>query len=103
AGGAQPAALTACSPAVPSAEIQAAAAFCAELGVTHHPVPTAEMDKAGYRENGPRRCYFCKSTLLDTAGAFAAEHGYAAVATGTNASDVAAGFRPGIRAASERG
>src|SRR5262249_31920391 len=29
--------------------------------------------------------------------------GFAAVATGTNASDVAAGFRPGIRAAAERG
>jgi uncharacterized protein len=101
--GAQAAALTAVSPAVPAAEIQAAAAFCAELGVAHHPVPTAELDNAGYRENGPRRCYFCKSTLLDTAVDFAASHGFAAVATGTNASDVAAGFRPGIRAASERG
>jgi uncharacterized protein len=97
------AALTAVSPAVPAAEIQAAAAFCAELGVAHHPVPTAELDRAGYRDNGPRRCYFCKSTLLDTAVEFAAEHGFAAVATGTNASDVAAGFRPGIRAAAERG
>jgi uncharacterized protein len=101
--GERAAGLTAVSPAVPAAEIQAAAAFCAELGVAHHPVPTAELDKAGYRENGPRRCYFCKSTLLDTAVDFAASHGFAAVATGTNASDVAAGFRPGIRAASERG
>ena len=101
--GPRAAALTAVSPAVPAAEIQAAAAFCAELGVAHHPVPTAEMDKAGYRDNGPRRCYFCKSTLLDTAVGFAAEQGFAAVATGTNASDVAAGFRPGIRAAAERG
>jgi pyridinium-3,5-biscarboxylic acid mononucleotide sulfurtransferase len=101
--GAKAAALTAVSPAVPAAEIQAAAAFCAELGVAHHPVPTAELDKAGYRENGPRRCYFCKSTLLDTAVDFADAHGFAAVATGTNASDVSAGFRPGIRAAAERG
>ena len=33
----------------------------------------------------------------------AAEHGLAHVATGTNADDVVAGFRPGIRAAAERG
>ena len=32
----------------------------------------------------------------------AAEHGYAHVATGTNADDGRAGFRPGIRAAAER-
>jgi uncharacterized protein len=97
------AAVTAVSSAVPGAEIEAAGAFCAELGVTHHPVETREMDVAGYRENGPTRCYFCKSTLLDTAVALAAELGYDSVATGTNASDIAAGFRPGIRAAAERG
>ncbi len=57
----------------------------------------------GYRENGPRRCYFCKSVLLDTAGALAAELGFDTITTGTNASDVAAGFRPGISAAAERG
>jgi uncharacterized protein len=101
--GADAAGLTAVSPAVPAAELRAAADFCAELGVPHHPVPTAELDLAGYRDNGPRRCYFCKSTLLDAAVDFAGEHGFAAVATGTNASDIAAGFRPGIRAAAERG
>ncbi|GAA4709979.1 ATP-dependent sacrificial sulfur transferase LarE [Phytohabitans rumicis] len=95
--------VTAVSPAVPAAEVAEAAEFCARLGVEHHAVRTREMDVAGYRENGPRRCYFCKSTLLDTATRVAEEHGFAAVATGTNASDVAAGFRPGIRAAAERG
>ncbi|MDQ7911024.1 ATP-dependent sacrificial sulfur transferase LarE [Phytohabitans sp. ZYX-F-186] len=97
------AAVTAVSPAVPAAEVAEAAEFCARLGVAHHAVETRELDVAGYRENGPRRCYFCKSTLLDTARRVAAEHGFDAVATGTNASDVAAGFRPGIRAAAERG
>ena len=102
-GASQVAALTAVSPALPAAELDAAARFCATLGVTHHAVPTAELDVAGYRANGPDRCYFCKSTLLDTANRLAREHGFAVVATGTNASDVAAGFRPGIRAAAERG
>lgn len=97
------AAVTAVSPALPAAELDAAARFCAALGVAHHAVPTAEMDVAGYRANGPDRCYFCKSTLLETANRVADERDFAVVATGTNASDVAAGFRPGIRAAAERG
>jgi uncharacterized protein len=96
------AAVTAVSPALPAAELAAARALAAELGVTHHTPDTRELDVDGYRGNGPRRCYFCKSVLLDTAGALARQHGFATVITGTNASDVAGGFRPGIRAASER-
>ena len=97
------AAVTAVSPSLPAAELAAARAFCAELGVAHHAVPTRELDREGYRRNGPDRCYFCKATLLETATEVAAAGGFAAIATGTNASDVAAGFRPGIRAAAERG
>jgi uncharacterized protein len=95
--------VTAVSAALPAAERDAAAEFCARLGVAHYPVETREMDSAGYRENAPTRCYFCKSTLLDAATELAAARGYPTVATGTNASDLAAGFRPGIRAAAERG
>jgi pyridinium-3,5-biscarboxylic acid mononucleotide sulfurtransferase len=102
-GSGQVAAVTAVSPSLPAAELAAAREFCAGLGVTHHTPATNEMDVAGYRDNGPQRCYFCKSVLLDTAGALAADLGYATVTTGTNASDVVAGFRPGIRAAAERG
>jgi uncharacterized protein len=97
------AAVTAVSPAVPAAEVAAAREFCTDLGVVHHTVSTRELDVAGYRENGPTRCYFCKSTLLDRAVDLAGDLGFDTVATGTNASDIAAGFRPGIRAAAERG
>jgi pyridinium-3,5-biscarboxylic acid mononucleotide sulfurtransferase len=97
------AAVTAVSPALPAAELAVARALAASLGVTHHTPTTRELDVDGYRSNGPRRCYFCKSVLLDTAGALARQYGFGTVITGTNASDVAAGFRPGIRAASERG
>jgi uncharacterized protein len=102
-GPAETAAFTAVSPALPAAELAAARAFCADLGVTQHTRLTGELDVDGYRGNGPRRCYFCKSVLLETAGALAAEQGFAAIVTGTNASDATAGFRPGIRAAAERG
>jgi uncharacterized protein len=102
-GTGQVAAVTAVSPSLPAAELDAARRFCAGLGVAHHTPATSEMDVAGYRENGPQRCYFCKSELLDTANALAADLGFATITTGTNASDVVAGFRPGIRAATERG
>jgi pyridinium-3,5-biscarboxylic acid mononucleotide sulfurtransferase len=102
-GPGQVAAVTAVSPALPGAELAAAADLCASLGVAHHTVTTRELEVAGYRDNGPRRCYFCKSTLLTEALAVAESGGFHAIATGTNASDVADGFRPGIRAAAERG
>jgi pyridinium-3,5-biscarboxylic acid mononucleotide sulfurtransferase len=97
------AAVTAVSPSLPAAELEAARSFCASLGVAHYAPRTRELDVADYRRNDPRRCYFCKSVLLDAARELAESHGFAAVVTGTNASDLTAGFRPGIRAASERG
>jgi pyridinium-3,5-biscarboxylic acid mononucleotide sulfurtransferase len=97
------AAVTAVSPALPAAELAAARALAAELGVEHHTPATRELNVEGYQANSPRRCYFCKSVLLDTAGTLARQYGFATVLTGTNASDVTAGFRPGIRAAAERG
>ena len=102
-GSAGAAAVTAVSPALPAAELAEARRFCAALGVEHYANPTAELDLPGYRENGPRRCYFCKSILLDMARDVATREGFTVVATGTNASDVVAGFRPGITAAAERG
>jgi uncharacterized protein len=63
---------------------------------------THEMEREGYRANAGDRCYFCKAELLDVLTPIAADRGLAHVATGTNADDVVAGFRPGIRAAAER-
>lgn len=97
------AAVTAVSPSLPAAELAAARSFCAALGVAHHAVPTRELDLAEYRRNDPRRCYFCKGVLLDAAAGLAAERGFVTILTGTNASDVTTGFRPGIRAAADRG
>ena len=47
--------------------------------------------------------YFCKAELVETLQPIADEFGITAIATGTNADDAIAGFRPGIRAAFERG
>lgn len=96
-------AATAVSPSLPERELAEATDFAAGLGVRHLTPRTHEMAREGYRANAGDRCYFCKAELLDTLGPLAAELGVAHVATGTNADDAVAGFRPGIRAAAERG
>lgn len=96
-------AATAYADSLPRSERGPAADFCAALGVRQVTPHTKEMDRAGYRANGRDRCYFCKSELIDVLAPVARQHGLGAVATGTNADDAVAGFRPGIRAAAERG
>lgn len=97
------AAATAYSDSLPEAERSPARAFAEGLGVRVLTPRTYEMEREGYRANAGDRCYFCKAELLDVLGPLAREHGLAHVATGTNADDAVAGFRPGIRAAAERG
>jgi uncharacterized protein len=61
------------------------------------------MEREGYRANGGDRCFFCKAELIDVLTPLARARDIGTVATGTNADDAVAGFRPGIRAADERG
>ena len=96
-------AATAVSPSLPAHELTDAAAFAREIGVRHVTPRTDEMAHDGYRANAGDRCYFCKAELLDVIGPLARELSLPHVATGTNADDAVAGFRPGIRAAAERG
>jgi uncharacterized protein len=97
------AAATAYSGSLPASERDPAEAFASSLGVRLLTPQTHELDREGYRANGGDRCAFCKSELLEVLSPLAHDLGYAAVATGTNADDARAGFRPGIRAAAERG
>src|SRR5690349_907958 len=96
-------AATAVSPSLPAAERAAAAEFGAALGVRHEFPRTDELSREGYVANAGDRCAFCKTELIDVLTPLAARLGIADVVTGTNADDLRAGFRPGIRAAAERG
>lgn len=96
-------AATGYSHSLPIAERDPARDFAESLGVRVITPTTHEMEREGYRANAGDRCFFCKAELLDVLTPLAAEHGLAHVATGTNADDAVAGFRPGIRAAAERG
>ncbi len=93
-------AATGISGSLPQDERGPAADFAASLGVQTWTPSTHEIDRDGYRANAGDRCYFCKTELLEVLAPEAARRGWP-VATGTNADDVVAGFRPGIRAAAE--
>jgi len=97
------AAATGYSHSLPQVERDPARAFAESIGVEVLTPRTNEMEREGYRANSGDRCFFCKAELLDVLTPLAAERGLAHVATGTNADDAVAGFRPGIRAAAERG
>ncbi|NUR29060.1 MAG: ATP-dependent sacrificial sulfur transferase LarE [Catenulispora sp.] len=96
-------AVTAVSESLASGELAPALAFAESLGVEHLTPRTHELAREGYRANGPDRCYFCKSEVLDTISALARDRGLDHVATGTNADDARDPFRPGISAGRERG
>jgi uncharacterized protein len=96
-------AATALSPSLPAVEQAAAHEFALLLGVRHEQPRTDELAREGYVANAGDRCFFCKAELVDVLTPLAARLGIADVVTGTNADDIRAGFRPGIRAATERG
>jgi uncharacterized protein len=96
------AAATAYSASLPHRERDPARSFAESLGVRVLTPSTHEMEREGYRRNDGDRCYHCKAELVDVLRPLADRHGLRHVATGTNADDLVAGFRPGIRAAAER-
>jgi len=95
-------AVTAVSPSYPAAHRRVAEQVVRESGLRHRFVDTHEMESAAYRANAPDRCYHCKSELFEVLGGLRDELGFDAVAYGVNTDDTG-DFRPGHRAAAERG
>ena len=95
-------AVTAVSPAVAQGELDGAKRVAQAIGITHEIVNTDELARAGYRANGPDRCYFCKSELYDVLAELATARGYKALLSGANADDQG-DWRPGLKAAAEHG
>ncbi|HEU4354431.1 MAG TPA: ATP-dependent sacrificial sulfur transferase LarE [Actinomycetota bacterium] len=95
-------AVTAVSPALASGELDSARAVARTIGIEHQVVATDELSREGYRRNGRDRCYHCKVELYEVLDAVAERRGLAAVLSGANADDLG-DWRPGLRAAAERG
>ena len=64
--GSRAVAVTAVSPALASGELELARGVAAAIGIEHHVIETQELARAGYRANGPDRCFHCKSELYST-------------------------------------
>jgi uncharacterized protein len=95
-------AVTALSPSLAPADMEEARRIAHQFGFAHRVMETAELDDPRYASNPPDRCYFCKSALMDKLAGVAGEFGAAKVALGANVDDLG-DFRPGERAAGERG
>lgn len=94
-------AATAYSASLPQVERDPALEFARSLGIRTVTPQTHELEREGYVRNDGDRCFHCKAELLDVLTGLAEPGQW--IATGTNADDARAGFRPGIRAAGERG
>jgi uncharacterized protein len=93
-------AVTAVSPSLASGELDGARLVAQSVGIAHETITTDELARAGYRANGPDRCFHCKSELYSNLAQVAADRGYMALMSGANADDVG-DWRPGLRAADD--
>jgi pyridinium-3,5-biscarboxylic acid mononucleotide sulfurtransferase len=93
-------AVTGVSPSIPASEVEEAKELAAQIGIRHVLLGTSEMDRPGYVENSPQRCYHCKTELYSLLEEMAAREGYAFVLDGCNTDDLG-DHRPGRVAAAE--
>ena len=84
----------------PAFELEDAVRITEELQVPMTVVETDILEVPEVRENGPRRCYYCKRSLFTALWKKAREDGYQVLLDGTNASDDAKD-RPGMKALRE--
>lgn len=95
-------AVTGVSPSIPASEVEEAGELARTIGIAHELIETHEMERAGYVENSPQRCYHCKTELYELLAALARARGFAYVLDGCNVDDLG-DHRPGRVAAAEHG
>lgn len=93
-------AVTGVSPSLASGELELAQQIAQQIGIRHQIVSTAELERAGYVQNSPDRCFHCKTELYTKLTELAPQFGVAVLLNGANLDD-RGDYRPGMRAASE--
>jgi uncharacterized protein len=88
------------SPSLAQGEEDYASQTAAIIGIPLVRIETQESTVAGYIENSPRRCYFCKNELYTCISAQQAKYPFQIIVNGANADD-ASDYRPGMQAATE--
>ena len=100
--GPQAIAVTGVSPSLAASELAEAKELAAQIGIEHRLMETNEMEREGYVENSPERCFFCKDELYTLLDKLTAIDGFEVVCDGANLDDLG-DHRPGRRAAAEHG
>lgn len=95
-------AVTANSETYPKRELEEAKTYAKALGVKHIVIETSELEIAGFADNPPDRCFYCKHELFSKLTNIAKDHGLQYVFDGSNYDD-RNDHRPGMRAAKELG
>jgi uncharacterized protein len=88
------------SPSLPRHELEEALALGERFQFPVRVVHTHEFENPEYLANPNNRCYFCKHELFTELAPLARTEGFAVIAYGENASDIA-DYRPGAEAATE--
>lgn len=92
--------LTAVGPALPATERTDAERIAQQIGARHVFVDSNEIERPGYVQNAPDRCFHCKTELYEIAESKRIEWGFSHVANGANLDDLG-DYRPGLDAARE--
>jgi pyridinium-3,5-biscarboxylic acid mononucleotide sulfurtransferase len=95
-------ALLASSPTYPTDEIQQAKKILKEWGIHFVEIFSNELEISAFKQNSPRRCYYCKQELFQECREKAESLGLRYVADGANADD-RGDYRPGMEAGQELG
>jgi uncharacterized protein len=91
---------TGIGPAVPLSDRDDAIRVARAIGIRHELVETSEITNPDYVNNGPDRCYHCKTTLYQTIRDWADQNGFSVILSGTNYDDLG-DYRPGLKAAAQ--
>jgi pyridinium-3,5-biscarboxylic acid mononucleotide sulfurtransferase len=95
-------AVTANSETYPKRELEEAKLFAKTQGIRHIVIETLELEIAGFADNPPDRCFYCKHELFSKLTDIAKKNGLKYVFDGSNFDD-RNDHRPGMRAAKQLG
>jgi uncharacterized protein len=95
-------AVTANSETYPKRELEEAKLFAKTQGIKHIVIETLELEIAGFADNPPDRCFYCKHELFSKLTDIAKSNGIKYVFDGSNYDD-RNDHRPGMRAAKQLG
>ena len=95
-------AVTANSETYPKRELEEAKLFAKTQGIRHIVIDTLELEIAGFADNPPDRCFYCKQELFSKLTAIAKDNGIKYVLDGSNYDD-RNDHRPGMVAAKQLG